>query len=277
MPRFVVCLCVLLWGWPGHAQGAEPVKVMVVGAWHFANHNLDLHNVQAEDVRGERRQHELRRVAEALATFKPSKVVIEKVAPGADLIDPDFRQFTPASLRQDRSERVQLGYRIAHHLGLNRVYAINEQPSGGEPDYFPYGKLQDYARARGLSDQLRTIQERTAADVAAFTKTQQDRSMADLLIHVNRPDSFNGNAPYYRMLGIGDTEEQPGAELNAMWYLRNAKIFAKLMTVTQLGDRILIVYGAGHSFWLRHFAREVPGFVDVDPMPYLELARRPAG
>ena len=71
------------------------------------------------------------------------------------------------------------------------------------------------------------------------------------------------------MLGLGDTEQQPGADLNAYWDLRNAKIFAKLMTVAKPGDRILVVYGAGHNYWLRHFAGTVPGYRNVDPAPYL--------
>jgi hypothetical protein len=57
-----------------------------------------------------------------------------------------------------------------------------------------------------------------------------------------------------------------------MWYLRNAKIFGKLMTVTNPGDRVLVVYGSGHNYWLRHFATETPGFRNVDPRPFLHKA-----
>lgn len=71
------------------------------------------------------------------------------------------------------------------------------------------------------------------------------------------------------MLGFGDALSQPGAELNAGWYERNAKIFAKLMMVAKPGDRIVIVYGAGHAYWLRHFIENTPGFQLVDPAPYL--------
>ena len=39
------------------------------------------------------------------------------------------------------------------------------------------------------------------------------------------------------------------------------------------GDRILVVYGAGHTPWLRHFATTIEGHRYVDPVPYLELAR----
>lgn len=71
------------------------------------------------------------------------------------------------------------------------------------------------------------------------------------------------------MLGIGDTESQPGAELNAYWYMRNAKIFGKLMKVVDPGDRVLVIFGTSHAYWLRHFAREAEGFEEVDPRPYL--------
>ncbi|MEI6418928.1 MAG: DUF5694 domain-containing protein, partial [Sphingomonadales bacterium] len=74
-------------------------------------------------------------------------------------------------------------------------------------------------------------------------------------------------------LTVGDKYNQAGADLNAMWYLRNAKIFGKLMQVAKPGARVLVVYGGGHLFWLKHFARFAPGFRDVDVMPYLQRAR----
>jgi hypothetical protein len=64
-----------------------------------------------------------------------------------------------------------------------------------------------------------------------------------------------------------------GADLNAGWYLRNAKIFGKLMQVARPGDRVLVVYGGGHGYWLRHFAGTVPGYRNVDVRPYLEKAK----
>jgi hypothetical protein len=95
-----------------------------------------------------------------------------------------------------------------------------------------------------------------------------------MLALANAPDAQGGIGGYYEMLAVGDTDEQPGAELNAMYYMRNAKIFAKLMKVAAPGDRILVVYGAGHNYWLRHFASETPGFKSVDPVPYLQAAAK---
>ena len=50
----------------------------MLGTWHFANHNLDLHNIVSEDVRSDRRQLQTPSVVtDALETFKPTKIVIE--------------------------------------------------------------------------------------------------------------------------------------------------------------------------------------------------------
>ena len=83
-------------------------------------------------------------------------------------------------------------------------------------------------------------------------------------------------AGYYGLLPIGAGDRQPGADLNAGWYLRNAKIFAKLAQVSAPGDRVLVVFGAGHGYWLRHFASTTEGFASVDPLPYLAAAQKPA-
>jgi hypothetical protein len=98
------------------------------------------------------------------------------------------------------------------------------------------------------------------------------KSIGGVLADVNAPKFDGGISGYYELLKVGGTEEQPGADLNAMWYLRNAKIFGKLMAVAKPGDRVLVVYGHGHNYWLRHLASETRGYRNVDPVPYLKAA-----
>jgi len=257
---------------------AELVHVMVLGTYHFDNPGQDLNNVKADDVLKPRRQEELEALASALASFKPTKIMVERVARTPDLIDPHFTSFTPDTLRQERDERYQIGYRIAHQQKLGRVYAIDEQPEKGEPDYFPFGAVAEYAQANGMGEKLKKMMATPAAETKAFEERQRTQSIAQLLLHSNEPTGFYSSiGVYYETLAIGDTNQQPGADLNAMWYLRNAKIFGKLMTIAQPGDRILVVYGTGHNYWLRHFAKATPGFRSVDPSPYLRKAAAKKG
>jgi hypothetical protein len=69
---------------------------------------------------------------------------------------------------------------------------------------------------------------------------------------------------------LGSATEQPGADLNGAWYLRNAKIFAKLTQIARPADRVLVVFGSGHAYWLRHFVQNMPGFQLIESGDYLQ-------
>ena len=96
-------------------------------------------------------------------------------------------------------------------------------------------------------------------------------TIGDVLVWMNDPGETvrMHRVGYYGVLPAGAGKEFPGAELNAMWFLRNAKIWAKLTEVAQPGDRVLVVYGAGHNYWLREFAAGTPGFRRVETSDYL--------
>lgn len=259
----------------GAALAAEPapIDVMVVGAYHMDNPGLDLANVKADDVLKPQRQKELEALSAALADFRPTKIVVERVARTPELLDHRYGEFTPADLGKNRDERYQVAYRLAHRLGMKTVYAIDEDPGPDEPDYFPFGKVVEWAKANGAEARLNAMLERAKGEVAQIERWQAEGSIGHVLAKLNRPDRAERDQGwYYGVFAFGDTDRQPGADLNAMWYLRNAKIFAKLIIVAQPADRVLIVYGSGHNYWLRHFARTTPGYRNVDPTPYLKKA-----
>lgn len=255
------------------APEEEPVHVMVLGTWHMDNPGRDLANMKADDVTQPQRQAELAAVAGAIARWKPTKILVEAQRPAPFTME-QYRAFTPAMLLTEHNEIYQIGFRIAKMLGHADVYGFDEQPSDGEPDYFPFGKVDAYARVNGkgpyLDDLLAYYRGRAAEEEAM----QAQLSIAQLLLRHNNPsaDRADHGRGYYSILAIGDAENQPGAELNAFWYMRNAKMFAKIGLMAEPGDRLLVLVGSGHNYWLRHFANETPGFVNVDPVPYLQAA-----
>jgi hypothetical protein len=254
----------------------QTVEVMVLGTYHMSNPGLDVNNTRADDVLTARRQQELAALILALAEFKPTKILIETQAPGPTFVDAGYTKFTPAQLNTNANEITQVAYRLAHHLGHSQVFGIDEQPGPGEPDYFPFGPLQQFLASTGQTSELERMNEPIRAEIARFEAMQRESSVAQLLAHMNAPNSlYSKIGPfYYESLRFGDGERQPGADLNGGWYLRNAKIFAKLTHVATAGDRVIVIFGAGHNYWLRHFTSETPGFVLVEPGPYLERANR---
>ena len=256
-------------------EGEPPIEIMVIGTHHFDNPGLDLNNVKADDVLAPKRQHELEALATALVAFRPTKIMVERVAKDPGLTDHAYAAFNPEDLKRVRDERVQIAYRLAKLLGIREVHAIDEQPGAGEPDYFPFQAVAGWAKDKGRTGALDALMAKGAAAAKDVEGWLSQQSIGEVLGRINRPERVAAEqALYYQLLALGDQERQPGADLNAMWYLRNAKIFAKLGLAAKPGDRVIVLYGSGHAYWLRHFASTAPGYRNVDPLPYLQAASK---
>ena len=276
MRQVLICLFALVCAAPASAEQAsappEPVRVMVTGTWHFGSPGQDVNNMESLDVLTARRQAELERLTDALAEFAPTKVTVERQGEAPGYVDTTYAGFTPAMLSERRDERAQIGYRLAARMGHDTVYAIDEQPAGDEPDYFPYEPLVALDNASG-EPRLPRLNSQVQEQMARFKAIEDDLPIAALLELL-----ANGFFPadyYDEVLLIGRGEDQPGAELAAYWYMRNAKIFNKLAQVAEPGDRVVVVYGDGHSDWLRRIVQRVDGYELVDAVPYLRKAGGP--
>ncbi|MEO1483570.1 MAG: DUF5694 domain-containing protein [Myxococcota bacterium] len=252
-----------------------PVQVMILGTYHFANPGLDLVNTKVDDVLAERRQKEIAILVETLAAWKPTKIAVENTAKAPSLELSSYERVKEL-LRTSRNESVQIGYRLGLKLGHRAVYGYDEQPDENEPDYFPMGEVQAFAEQNGQMELLGRLMAEVKAVSAQQEAALPRQSIAESLLPHNDPkrvDSMH-NRLYYSLLKVGDGDAQPGAVLNALWYMRNAKMFAKIDMIAKPGDRVLVIAGSGHATWLRHFVQRMPGYEAVEAVPYL---RRAAG
>jgi len=53
------------------------------------------------------------------------------------------------------------------------------------------------------------------------------------------------------------------------WYKRNFLICANIIQLSKPGDRIVVLFGAGHAFLLRQCIGQTRGFKLVEPNDYL--------
>jgi hypothetical protein len=251
----------------------EPVRIMVLGVPHLDNPGQDVHNGRIDPVTTPDKQAQLARIAEDLAGFRPTAIALERVAPDpSTMVDPLFAQYRPDWLLSQPDERVQIGYRLAALAGVDRVYAVDEKDREGQPGYFPYGAVVAWAESNGRAADLRAWSGSVQEYLADKERRQRTETLGRLLAEANAPGmpmSTANASMYYRLLSFGSGDDLPGAELNGRWYTRNAMIFARLMQVARPGDRIVLMFGSGHAYWLRHFASTTPGYVLVEPTDYL--------
>lgn len=257
------------------AKESEPeaIEVMVLGVYHFDNPGLDMVNSKVDDMLAPRRQQEIEQLVNALAEWGPTKIAVEQMAPLPTLHMEGYAR-TDELLKTSRNETVQIGYRLGRKLGHEAVYGYDEQPDDTEPDYFPMGKVQAFAQANDGMDLLVGLMAEVQAESARQDAERPEQSVAQsLLVHNDTARmSTMHDRLYYSLLSVGDGDQQPGAELNAYWYMRNAKMFAKIDMIADPGDRVLVIAGSGHATWLKHFAERMPGYELVEATPYLEKA-----
>jgi len=254
-------LAILLATLPTATQAQEPVAVMIVGVYHMDNPGKDLHDLRADDVLTPKRQAEIAATVDALARFRPTQVDLEWSAAGAAK---SYDRYLKGTLdRYQRDESVQLGFRLAKRTGAS-VVGIDEMMD------FPYEAVEAYAKAHGETPIL------DAANAAIQTEVNEEQHLIDtdtiphLLRWMNDPAFASRDNDFYTtMLHIGSGTEQPGANLLGAWNLRNFHICANLVQHAKPGDRIVVIYGAGHEFLLRRCISEMPGYKLVEANDYL--------
>jgi len=260
--RAVCSLLLFTCLFPASLFAAElPAQVMIVGTYHFSNPGRDLHNVAADDVLAPERQKQLEAINAALAAFKPTRVAVEW---DAKTVEERYPKYLNGELAASRNEVVQLGFRLAKHMGLEHVDGIDVDGD------FPYEAVTAWARAHGAMARLEAVNALTQASVEQITRLQRDAGIAAALKHMNAPRQIDADNRFYaELMHFGSGDEQPGAKLLAAWTARNLEICARLVQATKPGDRVVVFYGAGHSFLLRRCVRDTPGLTLVEPNEFL--------
>jgi hypothetical protein len=248
-----------------------PIEVMVLSSFHMmGGDNGDLVLVRPRDVLSEAMQTEIASVIDGLAAFQPTVVAVERIAKDqTTLVDHVFVNFRPEQLRKERDERVQLGFRLATQAKTSRVFAIDIHNG------FPFAEVEAWAKANQRHSGFLQEQEALQKVGAEFQRSLKTDSLVQTLVKLNTAP-FLGNDMYYQMLSYGSGDAWPGVDLASRWFERNALIFGRLMKVARPGDRIVVVYGAGHHFLLKHFVENTPGYRYVSPLPFLKAVKPPA-
>lgn len=251
---------------------ANRPTLLLIGSPHFANHFRDVSNTKVPEVLSPQRQAEIAQVAAALLAFRPTKVAVEVSRDKQDKLSSNYRAYLAGTYALSSEEADQLGMRIAAAAKLPDIYAVdwNKMPPGRVEDF----DYETWAIQHGQQPLLDRI--RDSGQALADGQRLLQTSVADWLAQYNAPEALAAShRRYFDFAMLNEGDSFPGPNWVANWYGRNLKIFSKLVSLADKpGDRVLVIYGAGHIPTLREFAQQSGAFNVADPMPLLEQARK---
>lgn len=245
-----------------HAH-ADDAQVLILGTYHFANPGLDYVKNDVADVLSEQKQKEIAAVVERLSKFAPNKIAVEWPADKQEKLDRHYADYRAGKLAPERSEDVQIGFRLAAKLGHERVYAVDVK---GDMN------LEAVVNAAKESDPrfLTAMETFMQAYSGRQNRMQKENTIREILRWMNDPEFLAyGHRLYVEMARVGGDGNYVGADQLAVWYARNVRIFSNLARLAKAGDRILVIYGQGHVPILQQLARDMPGMKVVAANDFL--------
>jgi len=250
----------LLFAAPVAGEPAAPITVMVIGTFHWSNPDRDMHNVTVDDVLAAGRQAEIAAMADGLSRFRPTQIMVEWPS---DIVTQRYADYAKGTLKPSRNEVVQLGFRLARANGA----AVHGIDVDGD---FPFGPIDDYAKAHGQEALMAQADALIVDEVKKEQAAIDSGTLSQALRWINDPALEDRGNEFYRVLmKVGSGANQPAADLFTAWTRRNTLICANLIQLAKPGDRIILIFGAGHETMLRQCVRESPGFRLAEANDYL--------
>lgn len=245
-------------------EKAASAKIMVLGMYHFANPGKDAVKTKAADILTDEGQKQLEDVLTRLESFRPTKIAIEALPAAQQTFDSLYAAYREGKHTLTRNERQQVGFQLAKRRGLDRLYCIDHSAD------LPFESYLTYAE-KHAPDVVKDFEGTIARYTVLFDSLHQHATVLQILQLMNTPSWMaESHGLYVTMARLGTPEEDVGPDVISTWYDRNIRIFGNLARIVEPHDRVLVIYGGGHSTILRDLVKAHHSMDLVDPLEYLK-------
>lgn len=235
------------------AHAADDAQLLLLGTFHFDNPGLDYIKSDVPDVLTPERQKEIAGIVASLKRFNPTKIAVEWPADQQAALDARYAAYREGKHELTRSEIEQLGFRLAKELGHTKLYAVDVKGEMNLGPLMEYAQKNDPAFMAAFGQFMQEV-------IVPQQKSQTEKPLGATLRMMNEQSTLDrGHRMYVAMTRTGAPGTYLGADQLAVWYERNIRIFANLARISAPGERILVMYGAGHVSILQQLARDMPG------------------
>jgi len=252
--------------------------VLLLGVFHFAGEQVDANTTPNDlriNMRSNERQEQIHRLVESLVKFAPTKIAFEGPPQFQKKYDSLYQAYLQGGLKVSEnfmvSELVQIGFAVARKMNLKALYPVDAQAFR-----FQLSKADSIITFEKYQDQTDTsfadwekIYDRYNSynDTLAFHSTTQE-----YLRFLNSPQvQANSISRWLITTRRGSSTEPIGADgFITRYFNRNVRIYSNIQRiVTSKSDRILVIYGATHMYFLKGLFDASPEFLMEDVQKYL--------
>lgn len=240
-------------------------EILLLGSMHFIPMGDMVYRADA--------QAQLRTLAEGLARFHPDGIAIECAAHEQAAVDRCYANTLLSDFDSEETmktktlgtvhmfgadrpctfenESVQIGFRLGKMLGLEKIYAVDEDMELEEPVFSVEKPLFD----------------RAMADFAAMDEAHKEDTLLEEIRFVNAAEWSRKNQALY--MAANADGGAAGSRFVAAWYERNVYIHGHILRAAARCKRLLVIYGAGHLHILREMLAATPDVVLTDTQAYI--------
>lgn len=253
--------------------------VLLLGVFHFAGEQVDVNTTPdalAVNMLLPERQKQIEQLVKALATFRPTKIVIEGLPQYQSRYDSLFKLYKSGTLNASpkfmTSETVQLAFRLAKTLDLNTFYPVDAKAFRFQLS--PADSSLTFEKYKNQTDLSFDYWEERYEYESAYDDTLcYTLPLNKYLQYLNSPTKQAlSNGRWLVTTKRGSNQEPIGADgFITRYFNRNVRIYSNIQRiVTRKDDRILVIYGATHMFMLNALFQASPEFKVEDVMKYLK-------
>lgn len=177
-----------------------------------------------------------------------------------------YQSYLEGNHKLTPSESQQIGFRLAKYSGHKKIYCVDETGK------FDFDAVMQFAMQNGQGQSIQTMMGTIQNQIAAENKLLLESTLTQYFKHMNSPKNQEMGLEWYmKLLDIADGKSFPGPELVTDVYERNLKIMSNIFRLSNNpDDRILVIYGNGHTAFFKSILLGSEKFEWVDVFDYLQ-------
>lgn len=235
----------------------QPVKLMVLGS-HYLSHEVFEPGKQAE----------LDQLAETLAYFQPTKIVVEVPYGQQIQLRRKYYAYRKGDYYLNSSAAEQIGFRLARGLNHDGIFGIDTSSP-----YDTQSAIQ-YARNHGLNHYVERMQHLSRRIAQVKQQKAVGSTVSNYFRYLNDPSTLTDEHYAYVNLFEEMKRDYPefGARLYEDWYTHHRHILNQIdMLPFDYGDRVLIIVNSHLVPILKELVRGDITYHWVDMHDYLKI------